>query len=251
MNDLYRLPDSVFNDDNFHTVLTGFDMLILRAYYSPEMRNGFTRAQAARVLPGLLSRLNPRGNRGASRANRTPKAWNDSITGALALRVANSQRASRAATAVNIAQSQGWKDNRLAFSLFVQGRVSLGTKPETAIAAFVQSGRIYKQLYGNSVHAAHVNTQMAAFAISTGNNALAIQLTAEAIPAAQRSQNAALLATLLMLQAEALEASGQVARAKRVRLDSLGWGRYGFGSERNVRARLDEISALTPRGKRS
>ncbi|MCB1328050.1 MAG: DUF2927 domain-containing protein, partial [Maritimibacter sp.] len=32
VNDLYRLPDSVFNDDNFHTVLTGFDMLILRAF---------------------------------------------------------------------------------------------------------------------------------------------------------------------------------------------------------------------------
>ena len=26
LNDLYRLPDSVFNDDNFHSVLTGFDM---------------------------------------------------------------------------------------------------------------------------------------------------------------------------------------------------------------------------------
>ena len=39
LNDLYRLPDSVFNDDNMHTVLTGFDMLVLRAYYAPELRN--------------------------------------------------------------------------------------------------------------------------------------------------------------------------------------------------------------------
>ena len=31
LNDLYRLSDSVFNDDNIHAVLTGFDMLILRA----------------------------------------------------------------------------------------------------------------------------------------------------------------------------------------------------------------------------
>ena len=32
LNDLYHLPDSVFNDDNFNSVLTGFDMLILRMH---------------------------------------------------------------------------------------------------------------------------------------------------------------------------------------------------------------------------
>ena len=29
-NDLYRLPDSIWNDDNFHGLATSFDMLILR-----------------------------------------------------------------------------------------------------------------------------------------------------------------------------------------------------------------------------
>ncbi|MGB3280487.1 MAG: DUF2927 domain-containing protein, partial [Pseudorhodobacter sp.] len=33
LNDLFRLTDSVFNDDNFNTSLTGFDMTVLRAYY--------------------------------------------------------------------------------------------------------------------------------------------------------------------------------------------------------------------------
>ena len=252
LNDLYRLPDSIFNDDNFHTILTGFDMLILRAYYSPELRNGMTRGQTARVLPAVLSRLNPRGNRASNAgANRTPKQWNDAITSALAMRTSQSQRAASAAKAVKIAQAQGWKDNRLAFSLFVQGRVTLGSKPETAISAFVQSGNIYKQLYGASVHAAHVNTQMAAFALSSGQLDVAIRLTDEGIPAARNSSNAALLATLLMIKAEALEASGRDEEARRVRLDSLGWGRYGFGSERNVRARLNEIKALAPRRVRS
>nr|WP_245912855.1 DUF2927 domain-containing protein [Litoreibacter ponti] len=252
LNDLYRLPDSIFNDDNFHTVLTGFDMLILRAYYAPELKNGMTRGQAARALPALLNRLNPRGNRATNAgANRTPKQWNDAITRALALGTAQSQRASHAAKAVKIAKSQGWTDNRLAFSLFVQGRVSLASKPETAISAFVQSGNIYKQLYGASVHSAHVNTQMAAFALSSGQSDLAVRLTDESIPAARNSSNAALLATLLMIKAEALEAAGRKDEARRVRLDSLGWGRYGFGSERNVRMRLNEIKGLAPRRVRS
>jgi len=31
-----------------------------------------------------------------------------------------------------------------------------------------------------------------------------------------------------------------------VRLDSLGWARYGFGADWAVRAKLREISALSP-----
>ena len=34
LNDLYRLPNSVFNDDNIHTILTDFDMMVLRATYA-------------------------------------------------------------------------------------------------------------------------------------------------------------------------------------------------------------------------
>jgi len=58
LNDLYRLPQSVFNDDNVHTVLTGFDMLILRAAYAPELQSGMTREQVAARLPAILDRLN-------------------------------------------------------------------------------------------------------------------------------------------------------------------------------------------------
>ena len=75
LNDLYRLPDSVFNDDNLHTVLTGFDMMMLKAYYSPELRSGMTRGQVSQALPHILNRINPAGNgRAAKFATRTPKA---------------------------------------------------------------------------------------------------------------------------------------------------------------------------------
>ena len=80
LNDLYRLPDSVFNDDNVHTVLTGFDMLILRAYYAPELRSGMTRAQVAAKLPAILSRYNPAGdNLSPVHASETPRAWINAI----------------------------------------------------------------------------------------------------------------------------------------------------------------------------
>ena len=61
LNDLYRLSDSVFNDDNFHTVLTGFDMAILRVYTAPELRSGMTRDAVAAALPGILARVGSEG----------------------------------------------------------------------------------------------------------------------------------------------------------------------------------------------
>jgi hypothetical protein len=247
LNDLYRLPDSTFNDDNFHTVLTGFDMLILRAYYDPEMRNGMTRAEAAQVLPRVLNRLNPRGtSRAGAALGPTPQAWTRAISGALSPRSSGALRANYANQAVKIAQREGWNDNRLAFSLFVQGRVTLGSSSETAIKAFLQAGELYRVLFGNSVQSAHVSTQMAAFALSSGQADSAVKIVNEAIPATRKSQNAALLATLLMIKAEALEFQGRPTEAGIVRLDSLGWGRYGFGAEPNVRARLSEIKALVP-----
>ena len=84
LNDLYRLSDSVFNDDNVHTVLTGFDMLILRATYAPELRTGMRRAEVAARLPAILARMNPAGhNRAARPLPATPRSWIRATEGAL------------------------------------------------------------------------------------------------------------------------------------------------------------------------
>jgi hypothetical protein len=49
-----------------------------------------------------------------------------------------------------------------------------------------------------------------------------------------------------LLRAEALDLTGRSAEARTVRLDSLEWARYGFGPNRAVRAKLREISSLSP-----
>jgi len=64
------------------------------------------------------------------------------------------------------------------------------------------------------------------------------------------AQNAALLATLMLIKAEALEAMGRVAEARALRLDTAPLARYGFGSDRQVRARTAEIASLAARGAR-
>ncbi len=247
LNDLYRLPDSVFNDDNVHTVLTGFDMLILRAYYAPELRSGMTQAQVAERLPAILSRLNPRGDGIAPHADApTPRAWIRAIQTALGPGTLPNARRRAAREALDIAQARGWRDHRLAFSHFALGRLTQVSEPEFALRQFVAAERIYRAAPGTALHQAYAASQLAAYAISRGDGEEALRLIAPHKGIAERHENAALLATLMMLQAEALELTGRMDEAKAVRLDSLGWARYGFGADWAVRAKLREISALNP-----
>ena len=85
---------------------------------------------------------------------------------------------------------------------------------------------------------------MAAYALSAGHMDQAIATVNRHLPAVQQAQNAALLATLMMIKAEALDRKGLTSDAARLRLDSLGWARYGFGSNAQVEARLREIAAI-------
>ncbi len=246
LNDLYRLQESVFNDDNFQTILTGFDMLILRAWNDPALRPGMTRDEVAARLPAILARLNAAGERIAPGPvpQRRPQAWQDAIETALGPGGSRSARRNAAAGALAIAQSEGWVDARLAFSWFTLGRLARPQEADLALTAFVQAGLLYRELPGAEAHVAHVDMQLAAFALSAGHPAEARLLARGAQPAARATQNAALLSSLKMVEAEALERMGRGTEAERVRLDSLGWARYGFGSDDAVRSRLADVSAL-------
>ncbi len=247
LNDLYRLPDSVFNDDNFHTVLTGFDMMILRAYYSGDLHSGMDQATVAARLPAILSRINPRGGSGGMMApDPTPRTFVVAMETALGPRTTDARRRSSARQAVALAERAGWRDPRAGFAWFALGRLSLSMDQDAALAAFITSRRFYRSAPGMEVQAAHVDMQLAAFALSTGQANDAIELARRAIPAISASENAALLATLMMIQAEALDLQGRATEARALRLDAMGWARYGFGSEASVRRRLSEIAALSP-----
>ncbi|TQV69584.1 DUF2927 domain-containing protein [Aliiroseovarius halocynthiae] len=247
VNDLYRLENSVFNDDNFHAVLTGFDMLILRAFYAPEIKSGQSRADVADRLPALLMRLNPAGGTGTPRMTpATPAPWKQAIADALGREKPIRLRQAAAQRAVTIARERGWQDTRMAFSLFAMGRLYMRSNSHTAFTAFQEAEAIYRDRVGTDLHAAHMGVQLAAYALSAGHADQAIATIDRHVPAVTQAQNAALLATLLMIKAEALDHQGHQSDAARVRLDSLGWARYGFGSNAQVGARLQEIAAIAP-----
>lgn len=251
LNDLYRLPDSVFNDDNFNSVLTSFDMLMLKLHYAPELRSGMNEAEAARHVPGLLARYNPAGNRaGGASKTISPRVWIAEVERAFGPRGGNGQRLAASQKMLSIAMAQGWRDGRLAFSYYAKGRVLATSQPAEAIKALTEAGRIYRVLPNAQIHVAHVDMQLAAIALAAGQNAQAIAFADRSMPVLKRGENAALLATLMLIKSQALENTGQTAAAKALRLDSLAWARYGFGSERQVRARMQEIASLGAHGRR-
>lgn len=247
LNDLYRLHDSVWNDDNFQTILTGFDMLVLRVWNDPELRPGMSRAEVAARLPGILARLNPAGERVAPgpMPRRSPRAWIEAIERALGPGGSRAQRREAAERALAIAAAERWGDARLAFSLFTLGRLAGPREADLALASFLQAGMIYRAL-GAEAHLAHVDMQLAAFALSAGQFDEAERLARAAEPAAWATENAALLSSLQMVRAEALERMGRTREAEALRRDSLGWARFGFGDGERVGARLAEIAALAP-----
>ncbi|SLN44163.1 hypothetical protein AQS8620_01762 [Aquimixticola soesokkakensis] len=244
LNDLYRLTDSVFNDDNFHSVLTGFDMLVLKTIYDPALRSGMSRAQVAAALPAILARLNPAGGSApVAPPMATPPNWTEAIQTALSATNAQSRK-SAARRAAAIARANGWSDARAGFSLYVLGRMTIGSDPDLALTSFLQADALFDRLPDAQLHHAKVAMQLAAFTLTAGQPRSALDLADGAIPAARQAENGALLASLLMIKSEALALLGRSTEARAVQLDSLAWARYGFGSDTEVIESAAEIHRL-------
>jgi len=247
LNDLYRLPDSVFNDDDVHAVLTGFDMTILRAYYDPSLKNGMTRQQVADRLPAILARINPRGERLSPNYLRpTPRAWIDAIQVALGPGTSPEGRRRAASKALQIADQEGWSDHRLGFSYYALGRLLSASDINAAHTQYLYADRVFARNPTYGPHRAFIATRLAAHAIAAGRGQEALNLIAPHMTIVANHENAALLSTLMLLKAEALDLEGRLQEAGTLRLDSLGWARYGFGPDWAVRAKLREISAISP-----
>ena len=250
VNDLYRLGDSIFNDDNIHSVLTPFDMLMLRIHHDPALANGMSRAEVARRLPAILARLNPAGE-GIAPAPlaEDPAGWKEAIGQALSPRQPMLARITAARRAARLADhGLGPRDPRTAFSHMVLGRLVFGQDPAGGFAELARARQIYLALYGpRDIHTAEVDLQLATIALARGDARTSLRLAIPAIAGARAAGNAALLSSLLMVAAEASAREGQMARARQMRLDSLRWARYGMGRNSEAMARLAAIRALSTR----
>ncbi|NVO23695.1 DUF2927 domain-containing protein [Donghicola sp. B5-SW-15] len=247
LNDLYRLPDSIFNDDNIHTVLTGFDMLVIKAMYAPELHSGMTRPEVANRLPEVLARLNPAGQRPPSKLlPYTPTQWRNNMITAMGPGAGMSARLSAAEAALRIATANHLTDVRMGFNWYAIGLLTERSDPDRSIAAFQNAYQYYQANQGTEIHRAQVASKIATYALHNGNPQMALDYIEPSLAAAIRAENAALLSSLMLLRSEALMRNGMATDARAARVDSLGWARYGFGSERELKQRLRVITGFSP-----
>ena len=246
-NDLYRLPNTIWNDDNFHGMATDFDMVVLRALYQPEFASGMSRDEAARQLPRVLDRVNPRG-RGLPARARAPEsaAWADAIEAALSRNGLRSRRIATSEEAVRLAAAMRPVDHRMGVSLLTLGRLSLRRDPEEAARQFAEAYRLFDAQFGtHDIRTAQAGVHVAALALGTKEFEAAILLADLHVPTARAGQNAVLIAGFLSIKAQALYELGDLEGAQAVRLDSLRWARYGFGDSDGALAREQaQIAAL-------
>lgn len=246
VNDLYRLSQSVFNDDNFHTVLTGYDMLILRAYYDPALAQGMTRDQVAARLPAILNRINPRGaSRGIAAPRDSSREWKQAVTAATQPRAPRDRRRAAAERAVSLAQN----NMQAGYAHYIYGRLLLTSDPDAALSSFKRAAQLFERKRETRLHAAHVAMQISAFHLSAGDANGALRLVDKHIDVVKRAEYATLLSLLLLVKAEALALLDRDAESAELQAEALAWARYGFGSESEVRARAAEILAISPRSR--
>jgi hypothetical protein len=178
-----------------------------------------------------------------------PQSWKHAVETALGAGGAGTgARRAAADRALMIARAQGWTDARLAFSHFAIARLYVASDRARAIEEFAEATRIYRTLPDTEVQIAHIDMQLAAIAIGSGDAQKALVFADRALPVIRRAQNYGLLATVQLIKAEALDRLGRSSEAEALRMDSQRWASYGFGSDK--RARMREIAALGVRGTR-
>jgi hypothetical protein len=123
----------------------------------------------------------------------------------------------------------------------------LASNPDQALGSFLAAGRIYQNRPDTAIHEAHVAMQIAAFQLSADRADVALGLVNRNLDAVKQSEHAALLSLLLLIKAEALTLLDRPTQAAAAQIDALGWARYGFGTEADIRARVSEIRAISPR----
>ena len=247
-DDLYRLPDSIWNDDNFHGMATPFDMTILRALYQPEFRSGMTREEAAAVAARGAEPGEPQGPRAAAAAAEPGVAGlgRGDRGGAVARRAAQQaagggdhRRADRGGDAAGRPPARGLAADARA------ARNSGATRPRRRATSPRRTTFSAASSASDDVRTAQAGVHLAALALGTGQYQVAITLADRHLPAARDGQNAILIAGLLSIKAEALAGLGQAEEAQATRLDSLRWARYGFGDTDGALAREQaQLAAL-------
>lgn len=252
LNDLFRVPNTIFNDDDMHGVLTPYDMLILRLAYSPELRIGMSAPQVRARLPGLLARLNPKGEGYAGKNQTISMEWNNLIREATSANGTDRRRINAAKRAVKFATEQKLGEPRMTFSMLSHARASVGRDPQARVNELQHVLYTYSKTLGpDSIQVAKVSREMAFLLYHLNLVPEAGSFIPAIKKAAQKYQNAELMFEALHIEALVAHSNDDVAGHKALVAQARGWGLYAFGSIKIVTQIEHQLGQLAKHRKNS
>lgn len=247
-NDLYRLADSIFNDDNAHSAPTSFDMLILRTLYDQRMKPGITESDAYEVALNILDEVNPAGRSIAAEetADDGDAAWRRLMVLSFDRRFTTQERESFARQALARAKAFPVGDHRLPFSRY---RLALAVSPDRPNEAEVMLRLAideYKRMLGaDDIRVASARLYYAKHLNRRDDFEAALTEIEAALPVLAAHETESRLAEALKEKHDALYGLGRDEEAIDAAILSLDWSLYAlgpdFGDLAAIRAQLGRL----------
>lgn len=232
-NDIARLEDSIFNDDNAHIFPTSFDLLMLRVLYHPSMRTGMSEREALIAALAILSddEFAPLGRKVRARATRdrdyASLIWRADSGEGSAAKYEAALRAALLAETLPTRDHRFGEAHRLA-GFLAQEAVSV----ERAIKHLRIAEESFRTRLGeHSVRLARVRAELSVYLMWSGRAAKALEALDLAIPVLAAHGQDRRLAFSLRWRALSLARMERMAEASETARQALDWAAYVFGGD--------------------
>lgn len=231
-NDLYRLEDSGFNDDEVHVSPTAFDLLMLRVLYDPSLRPGMNRDEARAAARAVLEReLDPNGRRPRGRT-----AHDDEFQlyhYYADIRSDPDERRKLLDRANEAAAHFDRDDHRVGEALRAEAYFASDRNRDREAVRFARRAvdHFERTLPPTSARLARTRADLGLFLLIDGDFTGAAEAFDEAEPVLAAHGKEDDLANVMRLRAIALAQSGRAGEARATARRALAWAAYVFGAD--------------------
>lgn len=232
-NDLYRLEDSGFNDDEVHVSPTAFDLLMLRVLYDPALQPGMSKTEARAAATAVLQREI------GSNDQRRPRSRTDHDADFQIyhyysdVRTDPQQRRELLDLANKAAAHFAPDDHRLGEALRSEAYFASdeGRDGEAVRYARLAVAHFERTLSPTSARLARTRADLGLFLLLDGSYVEAASAFGEAEPWLAAHAKEDDLANVMRLRAIALAQSGRSGEARKIAQRALAWAAYVFGAD--------------------
>lgn len=232
-NDLYRLEDSGFNDDEVHVSPTAFDLLMLRVLYDPALQPGMSKAEARAAARAVLQRELGSDDRRRPRMRTAHDADFQLYHYYSDIRTDPQERRELLDRANEAAAHFAPDDHRLGEALRSEAYFASdeGRDDDAVRYARQAVAHFERTLPPTSARLARTRADLGLFLLLDGAFIEAANAFSEAEPWLAAHGKEDDLANVMRLRAIALAQSGRSGEARKIAKRALAWAAYVFGAD--------------------